>query len=120
MCLYCTSSNQSALATAEEGEYPDHPPSPSQAPENLSAEADVSTSAVLDYSESKQETALQTGGHQYSAVHTSPNYSFGFVPPVLGSQLAPFENSDSQGRDVSRIPSFVVSFDIIIIIITFF
>jgi hypothetical protein len=102
------SSKQNTLLTAEEGNYPDHPQSPSHVPGKLSAEGDVSSNAVPDY-ESKQEAALLSGGHQYSVVHTSPSYSFGFVPPMLGSQIAPFENSESQARDVSRLPSFVVS-----------
>ncbi|CAK7349150.1 unnamed protein product [Dovyalis caffra] len=101
-------SNQNTLVTAEEGIYPDHPQSPpSHVPGNLSAEGDVSSNAVPDY-ESKQEAALLSGGHPYSVVHTSPSYSFGFVPPMIGSQIASFENSESQARDVSRLPSFVV------------
>lgn len=97
-------SNQNSLATAEEGDYTDHPPSPAHAPENMSGEGDVSSS-VPEYNENKQENALFSGGHQYSVVHTSPNYSFGIVPPIL----SPFENSESQAREVSRLPSFVVS-----------
>lgn len=103
------SSNQNALATVEEGDYPDNSHSPTNVPENLSSGDDVSSSAIPEYNESKQKTALPPEGHQYSVVHTSPNYSFGFVPPMLGSQLPPFENSESQARDVSRLPSFVVS-----------
>ncbi|CAL2249103.1 unnamed protein product [Prunus armeniaca] len=103
------SSNQNALATANEDDYPDHPQSPTHVPENISsAEGDVSSSATQGQNESKHDTALPSGGHQFSVAHTSPNYSFGFVPPILGSQLAPFENSESQPRDISRLPSFVV------------
>ncbi|KAL6287152.1 hypothetical protein ACE6H2_011542 [Prunus campanulata] len=103
------SSNQNALATANEDDYPDHPQSPTHAPENISSgEGDVSSSATQGQNESTHDTALPSGGHQFSVAHTSPNYSFGFVPPILGSQLAPFENSESQPRDISRLPSFVV------------
>ncbi|GAV68446.1 DUF1296 domain-containing protein [Cephalotus follicularis] len=101
-------SNQTALTTADGGDYPDHPQSPTHVPENLSGEGDVPSKAVPEYTESKQESALLSEGHQYSVVHTTPNYGLGFVPPMLGSQLAPFENSESQSRDVSRLPSFVV------------
>ncbi|KAJ7964673.1 GBF-interacting protein 1-like isoform X2 [Quillaja saponaria] len=102
-------SNQNDLVTPEVGDYPDHPQSPTHVPENLSSgEVDVSSSAIQEYHESKQESAFPSGGHQYSVVHTSPNYSFGLVPPMLGTQLAPFENSESQARDVSRLPSYVV------------
>ncbi|CAN6574073.1 unnamed protein product [Malus baccata var. baccata] len=104
-----SSSNQNALATADEGDYPDHPQSPPQVSDNISTvEGEISSSAAPGHNESKHDTALPSGGHQFSVAHTSPNYSFGFVPPIIGSQLAPFENSESQSRDVSRLPGFVV------------
>ncbi|CAK9167185.1 unnamed protein product [Ilex paraguariensis] len=101
-----SSSNQNALATADQ-DYPDHSQSLLQVPES-SCEDDVSSSVVPEFSESKQENALPSGGHEYSAAHTSPSQSFGFMPPMIGSQLAPFESSESQARDVSRLPGFVV------------
>ncbi|XP_028780768.1 actin cytoskeleton-regulatory complex protein pan1 [Neltuma alba] len=102
-------SSQKAAVTAEDGDYPDHAQSPTNAPENLpSSEVDVSSSAIQEYNESKQDAALPSGGHQHSAAQTSPNYSFGFVPPMLGTQLPPFDNSESQALDISRLPSFVV------------
>lgn len=103
-------SNQNALGTTDEGDIPEHPQSPIHAPKNVSVvESNVSSSVVPEYSESKQDTSLQPGSHNYSMIHTSPSYSFGYMPPVVGSQLAQFESSDSQARDISRIPSFVVS-----------
>nr|XP_010321076.1 GBF-interacting protein 1-like isoform X2 [Solanum lycopersicum] len=99
------SSDQNPSAAAEGANCSDQSP-PSGGQENLSAKTEDVSSSIPEYSESKQGT-LQ-GGHQYSVVHTSPNYSFGFVPPTLGSQLAPFEISESQSRDVSRLPNFVV------------
>uniref|UniRef100_A0A2P2LZ28 Uncharacterized protein MANES_12G064000 n=1 Tax=Rhizophora mucronata TaxID=61149 RepID=A0A2P2LZ28_RHIMU len=105
-------SNQNALVTAEEEAYSDHPQSALQLPGNLAGEGDVSSNPMLECNESKQETS---GGHQYSVVHTSPSYSSGFVPPMLGSQVAPFENSESPAHDVSRLPSFVVSFEIYVL-----
>lgn len=104
--LSCFSSGQIAPATADEENYPDYPQSPKLVPESVSpAEDDVSSSAAPDYKELKQEGAL---GQQHSVVHTSPNYNFGFGPPVVGSHIAPFENSETQTRDASRLPSFVV------------
>ncbi|GMP66501.1 hypothetical protein CsSME_00026839 [Camellia sinensis var. sinensis] len=104
-----SSSNQNAMETTEEGDYPDNPQSPRHAPENLSSgEGDVSATVVPEYSESKQETSLPPGTHQSSMIHTSPSYSFGFMPPMVGSQFAPFESSESQVRDAPRLPSFVV------------
>ncbi|KAK6789681.1 hypothetical protein RDI58_013481 [Solanum bulbocastanum] len=98
-------SDQNPSTAAEGADCSDQSP-PSGGQENLSAKTEDVSSSIPEYSESKQET-LQ-GGHQYSVVHTSPNYSFGFVPATLGSQLAPFEISESQSRDVSRLPNFVV------------
>ncbi|KAF9688230.1 hypothetical protein SADUNF_Sadunf02G0175600 [Salix dunnii] len=100
-------SNQNTPVIPEEGIYPDHPQLPSHIPGNLSAEGDASSNTAPDY-ESKQKAALLSGGQQYSVVHTSPGYSFGFVPPMLGSQIVPLENSESQACDVSHLPSFVV------------
>ncbi|XP_039032601.1 uncharacterized protein LOC120167749 isoform X2 [Hibiscus syriacus] len=97
------SSNQNASATAEEGDYSDHPQSPAHAPEKSSSDGGVSSS-MPEYNENKQENALLSGGHQYSVVHTPPNYNFGHVPPIL----ATIENPESQARDVSRLSSFVV------------
>ncbi|KAK3405141.1 GBF-interacting protein 1 isoform X2 [Eucalyptus grandis] len=100
------SSGQIVPPTADEENYPDYPQSPRQVPESVSpAEDDVSSSAAPNYKELKQEGAL---GQQQSAVHTSPNYNFGFGPPVVGNQIASFENSESQTRDAPRLPSFVV------------
>lgn len=104
------SSTQNVLETADGEDYPEHPRSPTHAPENLSsAEGDVSSNATQGHNESKQDTGLPSGGHQYLTANTPSNYNFGHLPPILGSQLAPLENSESQARDVSRLPSFVVS-----------
>ncbi|KAI3457701.1 hypothetical protein Pfo_014364 [Paulownia fortunei] len=107
-------SNENELVASEDTEikYPDHPQSPSQGPENFSSsEVEVSSSSTPDYSESKPEVA--PGSHQHPVVHTSSNYSFGFMPPILSGQLATSESSEYQARDAPRLPGFVVpqSFD---------
>lgn len=85
-------------------------PSTTNVHENLSsAEAEVSSSETTGITESKEDSEFPSGGPQYSVVHTPTNYSYGFVPPILGSQIAPSENLESQARDVSRLPGFVVS-----------
>ncbi|KAK6918709.1 hypothetical protein RJ641_017131 [Dillenia turbinata] len=102
-----SSNNQNDLSVPEDGETHDHPHSPIPEHEKIaSGDVDVSSNALPEYNESKQETVLASA-HQYSLVHTS-NYGFGFVPPMLGSQLPPFDNSESQPRDVSHLPGFVV------------
>ncbi|XP_061364526.1 uncharacterized protein LOC133307963 isoform X2 [Gastrolobium bilobum] len=103
------SSSQNVPVTSVVGDYPDHPQSPTTMPENLSSgDMDGSSNAIQDYNESKQDTTFPSEGNQYSVVHTSPNYSFGFMPPMLGTQPAQFDNSESQARDISRLPSFIV------------
>lgn len=71
-------------------------------------EDETSSGAAPVQRETKKEDALVSGGHQYSVVHTSPNYNFGFVPQIIGSQTTLLDNSESQTRDISRLPSFVV------------
>ncbi|OVA19746.1 Protein of unknown function DUF1296 [Macleaya cordata] len=105
-----SSSNQNVSQDAQEGDYSDNSPSPMEVPENISSGvANVSSCAVSDYDQSKSETALPPGGPQYSVVHTVPTYStFGLMPPMLGTQFAPFDSSEPQARDASRLPGFVV------------
>ncbi|CAK8537724.1 unnamed protein product [Lathyrus sativus] len=102
-------SSQNGALTSDVEDYPDHPLSPTNTPVDLElGEVDGSSSAIQESNESKQDTALPSEGHQYPGVHISPNYSYGFVPPMLGPQLTPFDNSESQTRDISRLPSFIV------------
>ncbi|CAA0836997.1 Kinase-related protein of unknown function (DUF1296 [Striga hermonthica] len=101
-------SSQDALVTAEDTDvkYPDQPQSPSQGPETFAtSEVEESSSINPDYSESKTEVA--PGSYQHPVVHTS-NDSLGFMPPTMGGQLAPAESSESQARDASRMPGFVM------------
>lgn len=90
---------------------PDRPQSPTHMPENLSPSGgELSSSTIHEYNDLKQETGLPSGGNTNSVAQTSSSYSFGFISPVVGSQIATVENSDTQGRDASsRLPSFVVS-----------
>ncbi|CAN1236068.1 GBF-interacting protein 1-like, partial [Linum grandiflorum] len=103
---YIALDSEDTVAVAEEGAYPDQPHSPSPVPGTLQSDGDVSVSAAPDYSEGKQENVV-SASHPYPGVHSSPSY-FGIVHPVLGGQIAQFENSESQPRDASRMPSFVV------------
>ncbi|KAL7618920.1 hypothetical protein Lser_V15G02378 [Lactuca serriola] len=60
--------------------------SSSNVPENLPTEGDMSSNAGPEYRE--------------------PN--FGFMTPMIGSQVTSFENTESQARDASHVPSFIV------------
>nr|GLL23080.1 GBF-interacting protein 1-like isoform X2 [Ipomoea trifida] len=101
-------SDGSALAIADMADYPDPPPSSSsEGQENLlsKAKGDELSSSIVESNESKQENVH--GDHQYSIVQTSPNHS-GIMPPILGSQLGPLENSESQACDIPQLPNVVV------------
>lgn len=94
----------------EEGDYHDRPQSPMHRLENLSSGAgNVPSNTVPEYDESKQEAALPPGTRQFPMIPTSPSYSVGFMPQIVGGPLAPLESTESQARDVPRFPSFVVS-----------
>ncbi|KAI3969443.1 hypothetical protein MKX01_020004 [Papaver californicum] len=92
--------NQETPEDAQEGENSDDSQSPKDVIENVSPEeANVSSSAVSDHDQPKLETVLPPGGPQFSVVHTVPTYStFGLMPPMLGTQLTPFDSSDPQAR----------------------
>ena len=79
------------METADEGDYSDHLQSPTHVPENLSSPEsdDAPSNTIPEPNESKQDTGLPSGGHQYSMVSTSSNYNFVLVPPILGNLLAP-------------------------------
>ncbi|KAL2547752.1 Kinase-related protein of unknown function [Forsythia ovata] len=104
--------NESVAAEETEREYPDHSQSSSHGPRNFpSSDGEVSSSVSPEYSESKQEVA--PGNHQHPLAHSSSNYGFGFLPPILSSHLAPLESSESQARDVPKISGFAQqSFDL--------
>ncbi|XP_026392957.1 GBF-interacting protein 1-like isoform X3 [Papaver somniferum] len=92
------SSNQETPEDAQEGENFDDSQSPTDVMENISPEeANISSSAVEDHDQPKFETVLPPEGPQFSVVHTVPTYStFGLMPPMLGTQFAPFDSSDPQ------------------------
>ncbi|XP_041994474.1 GBF-interacting protein 1-like isoform X2 [Salvia splendens] len=107
-------SNQASLADVEDTEpkYPEEPQSPSQGPDKFaSGEVEVSSSITTIYNDPIIEVA--PGSQPHPLVHTSSNYGFGFMPPILGGQLPTSENSESHTRDAPRLPGFVVpqSFD---------
>ncbi|XP_023741655.1 GBF-interacting protein 1 [Lactuca sativa] len=85
---------QDTVVTVTAADVDDHDHDPDRPSENLSTEGDMSSSVAH---EPKQEPSPP--GHQYPVV------SFGFMPPIIGTHIAPFENTESQP---SRVPSFVV------------
>lgn len=94
------------------GDISDNPqPSSTTVPESLSpsTEVDVPSSAIQEDDESKHDTTLPFEGNEYSVGHTPQNYSLGFMPPMLGTQSQQVDYSESHARDISRLPSYVVS-----------
>ncbi|KAH6785195.1 hypothetical protein C2S51_037650 [Perilla frutescens var. frutescens] len=102
-------SNQTSSTAAEdtESKYPEQPQSPSHGPDKFSSgDVEVSSPVTTDYNESKIE--VTPGSQPHPVIHTSSNYGFGFLPPILGGQLPTSENPESQARDAPRHPGFVV------------
>ncbi|CAA3014234.1 GBF-interacting 1-like isoform X1 [Olea europaea subsp. europaea] len=107
------SPSQNELVTAEdtEAKYPDNPPTLHGLENFSSTEGEDSSSVLPEYNEPKHEVA--SGSHQHPVAQSSSSYDFGFMPPILSSQVSPSESSESQVRDASQVPSFVIqqSFD---------
>ncbi|XP_074357570.1 GBF-interacting protein 1 isoform X2 [Apium graveolens] len=100
--------SQNAMETVEEEDDSKHSAS-SNVPNSLTTDSDASSTVVVpESSESKQLTDLPSGGNQYSMVNNSPTYSFGILPTMVGSQVTPIQSTESQARDASRLPGFVV------------
>ncbi|KAI3920468.1 hypothetical protein MKX01_000807 [Papaver californicum] len=101
-----SSSVQNTSPNSDEGDYHNDAQSPRNMPEN-STPGNVE-SAEPEYDHSKPEMTLPPVGPHYSVVHTAPAYpTFGLMPPMLGTQFAPFDSSEPQARDVSHLPGFI-------------
>lgn len=97
------------MANVEEEDDSKHSAS-SNLPNSLATDSDVSSTVVVpECSESKQLTDFPSGGNQYSMVNNSPTYSLGILPTMVASQVTPIESTESQARDASHLPGFVVS-----------
>ncbi|CAL9073763.1 unnamed protein product [Musa textilis] len=101
-----------ATSAGEEPEFLGHPQSPelvldSYPTKEASDSAIISTAVEND--QCKQEASLAPEGSQNLVVQSAPSYSsLGLDTQVLGSQFAPFESSEPQARDASRLPNFLV------------
>ncbi|MQL89168.1 hypothetical protein Taro_021735 [Colocasia esculenta] len=105
-------STQVPPSANQEEQYPEHHPETSSqmpdSPSNNEGDNSLNSCVVSDFEQPNEASGVAEGGAQFSVVHTAPAYSaFGLVPPMLGSQLAPFESSESQAREASRVASFI-------------
>ncbi|KAK9691229.1 hypothetical protein RND81_09G184300 [Saponaria officinalis] len=96
-------SSQNTLTPADGVEYADCSSISEQA-ETLSPDVVAPSSSVPDLSDSKEMTNVP----QNSSIHSSSSYSFDVMPPIIGNHLGQMEGSETQARDVSRAPGFVV------------
>ncbi|RWW15718.1 hypothetical protein GW17_00020427 [Ensete ventricosum] len=101
-----------ASSASQEADSPDYPQSPEQLPDSYStkeAGVSVSKSAAVEYDQSKQQANVSPEGPQNLVIQSATSYpSLGMAPQVLGSQFSPFENSEPQARDSSRLPNFLL------------
>ncbi|KAL9243959.1 hypothetical protein vseg_017788 [Gypsophila vaccaria] len=96
-------SSQNKLTPGEGVEYADCSSISEQA-ETLSPDVVVPPSSVPDLNDSKEIANVS----QNSNMHDSSSYGFDAMPPMIGNQLGQLEGSETQARDVSRAPGFVV------------
>lgn len=66
------------------------------------------TSPEKEYNQANQGLAPESS--QNVVLQSMPSYPPVGLVPQLGGQIASFEGSDSQARDMSRLPSFLVKF----------
>lgn len=95
----------------KEASFAERPQSPEHEPDSYSTkETDVSTSmpAAVEYDQSKQEAGLTAEVPQNLVVQSASSYPPIGLVPHLGSQFAPFETSEPQARDATRLPGLLV------------
>ncbi|KAJ8498773.1 hypothetical protein OPV22_009325 [Ensete ventricosum] len=101
-----------ATSAGQEAEFLDHPQSPELVLDSYptrEANDSASISTAVENDQCKQEASVATEGSQNLVVQSAPSYpSFGLDTQVLGSQFVPFESSEPQARDTSRLPNFLV------------
>ncbi|XP_074591422.1 GBF-interacting protein 1-like [Curcuma longa] len=102
-------SNNAASSAAEEEDFSEHPQSSEQVTESYSVKEIVAsniTSPEKEYNQANQGLAPESS--QNVVLQSMPSYPPVGLVPQLGGQIASFEGSDSQARDMSRLPSFLV------------
>ncbi|KAJ8532496.1 hypothetical protein K7X08_012419 [Anisodus acutangulus] len=95
-------SYQDASSAAQGGDYPDNRLSHQHVSENISPFEVSGASPVYD--PSKPEKCPPSAGSQLPLLQSPPDYSLGFVPPMVGPQLVCIEGPEQQGGN-SQAPS---------------
>ncbi|XP_015080866.1 GBF-interacting protein 1-like isoform X2 [Solanum pennellii] len=88
-------SYKDASSAAQRGDYPDNLLSHQNGSENISPFEVSGASHVYD--PSKLEKCPLSAGSQSPLLQTPPDYSLGFVPPMLGPHLVCLEGPEQQG-----------------------
>ncbi|XP_060188258.1 GBF-interacting protein 1-like [Lycium barbarum] len=86
---------QDASSAAQGGDYPDNLRSHQHGSENISPFEVSGASSVYD--PSKLEKCPPSAASQLPLLQSPPDYSLGFVPPMLGPQLVCIEGTEQQG-----------------------
>ncbi|KAK4715024.1 hypothetical protein R3W88_020931 [Solanum pinnatisectum] len=95
-------SYEDASSAALRGDYPDNLLSHQHGSKNISPFEVSGASPVYDLS--KSEKCPASAGSQLPLLQTPPDYSLGFVPPMLGPHLVCIEGPEQQGGN-SQAPS---------------
>lgn len=94
-------SHQTTSSVAHEGDFPGHPESHAHVPENSPLEVNISSAAPTEPDHSKPELVQPPGALQYPFLHNAPDYSFGFMPPVMGPQFIQVEGAEVGNSSIS-------------------
>lgn len=110
---FCNFSNNATSSAAEEEDFSELPQSSELVAESYSVKeiaASNITSPEKEYNQANQEDSLAPENSQNVVLQSTPSYPPVGLVPQLGNQITSFEGSDSQARDMSRLPSFLVKF----------
>lgn len=85
---------ETTSSVAPEGDYPGHPQSHPNVPENLPPlEVNIPSGNPPKSDQSKPEL-LQPIGTPYPFLHTASDYGFGLMPSLLGHHIVPVEGAE--------------------------
>lgn len=93
-CALLNPSNQTTSSVAHESDFLGHPESSPHLPENSPLEVNISSVAPTKSDHSMPEFMLPPGALQHPFFHTIPDYSFGFMSPLMGPNFVQVEGAE--------------------------